>query len=76
LNRQGQVYPVDAASAEGRQVTAYIDKGCSTQGLKSSFSADTAVRFKNFTAVTMMRPPDQGERAIAPATAQPRQGSG
>jgi len=76
LNRQGQVYPVDAASPEGRQVTAYIAKGCSTQGLESSFSVDTAVRFKDFTAVTMTRPPSQVQRATAPATAQPMQGRG
>jgi hypothetical protein len=56
LNRAGQVYPVDATSAEGKQVTDYVSKGCQTQGLKSSFRIDEDVRFGDLCSVRMEKP--------------------
>lgn len=53
LNREGQVYPVDAASPEGRQVIDYIAKGTRTQGLQATFAPDAAVRFAGFSAARM-----------------------
>lgn len=44
LNREGQVYPVDAQSSEGRQVIEYIAKGSAHEGLNASFEVSEGMR--------------------------------
>lgn len=53
LNRVGQVYPVDALSNEGRQVTAYIERGVAAERLSARFAAEEAPRFAGLRAVRM-----------------------
>lgn len=55
LNRQGQVYPVSADSAEGLLVTEYVSKGSRTQGLDAAFCIDDEVRFPGLKTVAMIR---------------------
>jgi len=53
LNRQGQVYPVDADSTEGRQVAAYIEHGCRDQHLNATFESDRGMSFAGYTSYRM-----------------------
>jgi hypothetical protein len=53
LNQRGQVYPVDANSAEGRQVAAYVGRGSRGQGFETSFQVSDSVGFDGFNAFAM-----------------------
>jgi poly-gamma-glutamate synthesis protein (capsule biosynthesis protein) len=55
LNRQGQVYPVDATSDEGRKVTEYVAAGSTSQKLNAAFRSDPDTRFGGYGAVAMTR---------------------
>lgn len=55
LNKQGQVYPVDANSPEGKMVTNYVAAGTKSQKLNASFRTERTKRFGQFTAVAMER---------------------
>lgn len=53
LNRAGQVYPVQATSAEGRQVMDYVAKGTRTQNLNAAFEPEDVQRFAGYAGVRM-----------------------
>lgn len=44
LNREGQVYPVDANSSEGQQVINYIAKGSAHENLNASFEVSEGIQ--------------------------------
>ena len=56
INKEGQVYPVEPASAAGKQVLAYIETGCRTEKLGTHFNIDTSTRFAGFDSFKMDRP--------------------
>ena len=43
LNAEGQVFPVDPGSPEGKEVVDYLRKACTTQGLSPRFETEGAV---------------------------------
>lgn len=55
LNRAGQVYPVDAESAEGQQVTEYMRKGCDVAGLSTTLTTSSETSFGALQAVEMAK---------------------
>jgi poly-gamma-glutamate synthesis protein (capsule biosynthesis protein) len=55
INKKGQVYPVDPASADGQQVLAYVEKGCRTEKLNATFRIDHTTNFAGFDSFEMVR---------------------
>ena len=55
LNKKGQVYPLDAASPEGKLVGDYILKGSNSQGFKTALSTDGAPAFGDYRAFNMVK---------------------
>jgi poly-gamma-glutamate capsule biosynthesis protein CapA/YwtB (metallophosphatase superfamily) len=55
LNKTGQVYAVDANSAEGKMVGDYILKGSSSQGFKMALGTEGAPAFGTHRAFTMVK---------------------
>lgn len=53
LNREGQVYPVGADSAAGRQVMEYVAKGTRDQRLNGRFDVDETIRIAGHAVVRM-----------------------
>ena len=43
LNPEGEVFPVDPDSPEGREVVDYVSKGCTTQGLNARVETDGGI---------------------------------
>lgn len=62
LNREGQVYPVDADSPEGRQVIDYVETSCRTEKLATRFITQGAPRFTGFNSVAMERSAQESTR--------------
>lgn len=56
LNQKGQVYPLDARSEEGRQVTRYVTTGCRSEKLSTEFQVEDEARFADLAAVRMVKP--------------------
>lgn len=57
LNRAGQVYPVDAESADGRQVAAYVQQGCSVEDLNARLMVERDGRFAGLASVRVIPRP-------------------
>lgn len=55
INRSGQVYPVDGASAEGQQVMAYVAQGTRNQGLDATYAVDDSMKVAGLSPVRIHR---------------------
>ncbi len=61
LNREGQVYAVDAGSDDGRAITDYVTQGCQAENMDTSFDIDNDVQFQGLASVRMVKPAGQAE---------------
>lgn len=53
LNREGQVYPVDGNSEEGRAVMDYVARGTREMKLNGAFAVDESMRVAGFSSIRL-----------------------
>lgn len=54
LNPEGEVFPVDLNSPEGREVVDYIRKGCTTQGLNARLETEGGIELGGHPTVRVL----------------------